>query len=63
MLITPCIYILTNIPKRSNQVDIKHHTPSRELDWCIERYGVTHGDVVRVLNADLNLLPLEHPSF
>lgn len=44
--ISPSIYILTNILKRSNQVDIKYHTPSRELDWCTERCGVTHRDVV-----------------
>lgn len=59
MPITPCTYIL----KRSNQVNIKHHTRPRELDWCIERCGVTYGDAIRVWNANLNVLPLAHHSF
>lgn len=57
MHITLCIYSLTNIPKHWASDSVRAGLVHRRV--C----GHTEPRQSRVLIADLNLLPLEHPSF
>lgn len=56
----PCVYRLTNTPKSG-----RHCAPDALKAGLVHRrvWGHTELHQSRVLIADLNLLPLEHPSF
>lgn len=63
--ITSSASIVTNIHKRSNDVEVRHYTPFREQDWCPERCGVIKAANVKPQSWMLTsiFLPLEHPSY
>lgn len=63
--ITSSASIVTNIHKRSNDVEVRHYTPFREQDWCPERCGLIKAANVKAQSWMLTsiFLPLEHPSY